>query len=205
MREAAYRLYLQPSESQEELLRDLLLCRYELARSCGFETYAHRALNGSTMERPEVVRNFINELSEKLRSRADADFAIMTQMKRREGGQGSALAEIWDTPYFTTQLRRQSLEEQANEFLPYFSLGGCMEGLDNLLQALYGVRLENTEMEPGSPGTAISTNCLLCTKAKDCSATYTAISSSALVSLTRTAISLSKGANGCPTVPTRCP
>ncbi|XP_016984024.1 mitochondrial intermediate peptidase [Drosophila rhopaloa] len=149
IREAAYRLYLQPSDSQEDLLRDLLLCRHELARSCGFKTYAHRALNGSTMERPEVVHDFIDELSEKLRPRAEADFAKMTQMKRREGGQVSAMAEVWDTPYFTTQMRRQSLEEQANEFLPYFSLGGCMEGLNNLLQSLYGVRLENAEMEPG--------------------------------------------------------
>ncbi|XP_033253613.1 mitochondrial intermediate peptidase-like [Drosophila miranda] len=73
----------------------------------------------------------------------------MTQMNRKESGQHNVLAEIWDTPYFTTQLKRQSLEEQANEFLPYFSLGGCMEGLDNLLQELYGVRLENSEMEPG--------------------------------------------------------
>ncbi|KAH8297311.1 hypothetical protein KR044_010304 [Drosophila immigrans] len=149
MREAAYRLYLQPSDSQEELLKDLLICRNELARSCGFETYAHRALNGSTMESPELVRQFIDELSEQLRPRADADFALMTQMKRKESGQPRALAEIWDTPYFTTQLKRQSLEEQANEFLPYFSLGGCMEGLDNLLHSLYGVRLQTAEMEPG--------------------------------------------------------
>ncbi|XP_033233751.1 mitochondrial intermediate peptidase [Drosophila pseudoobscura] len=149
MREAAYRLYLQPSETQEELLRDLLLCRHELAKSCGFETYAHRALNASTMERPELVHEFIDQLSDQLRPRAEADFALMTQMKRKESGQPNVLAEIWDTPYFTTQLKRQSLEEQANEFLPYFSLGGCMEGLDNLLQALYGVRLENSEMEPG--------------------------------------------------------
>ncbi|EDV38196.1 uncharacterized protein Dana_GF13838 [Drosophila ananassae] len=149
MREAAYRLYLQPSETQESLLRDLLVCRYELARSCGFATYAHRALNGSTMERPERVQEFIDVLSDKLRPRADADFALMSEMKRREGGDIGDLVEIWDTPYFTTQLRRQSLEEQANEFLPYFSLGGCMDGLDNLLQALYGVRLQNTDMEPG--------------------------------------------------------
>ncbi|KAH8272625.1 hypothetical protein KR018_010190 [Drosophila ironensis] len=149
MREAAYRLYLKPSETQEKLLQDLLMCRYELARSCGFDTYAHRALNGSTMERPEVVRDFLDELTAQLRPRAEADFALMTQMKRVECGQASAMAEIWDTPYFTTQLRRQSLEEQANEFLPYFSLGGCMDGLDNLLQALYGVRLENTETKPG--------------------------------------------------------
>ncbi|KAH8241996.1 hypothetical protein KR026_007496 [Drosophila bipectinata] len=149
MREAAYRLYLQPFETQESLLRDLLLCRYELARSCGFETYAHRALNGSTMERPERVQEFIDVLSEKLRPRADADFALMSEMKQRESGEVGVFVEVWDTPYFTTQLRRQSLEEQANEFLPYFSLGGCMDGLDNLLHALYGVRLQNTDMEPG--------------------------------------------------------
>ncbi|XP_050743531.1 mitochondrial intermediate peptidase isoform X2 [Drosophila biarmipes] len=149
MREAAYRLYLLPTDSQEDLLRDLLLCRHELACSCGFDTYAHRALNGSTMEGPEIVREFIDQLSEKLRPRADADFARMTQMKRREGGQADAVAAVWDTPYFTSQLRRESLKAQIDEFLPFFSLGGCMEGLDNLLQALYGVRLENTEMEPG--------------------------------------------------------
>ncbi|XP_030370553.1 mitochondrial intermediate peptidase [Scaptodrosophila lebanonensis] len=149
MREAAYRLYLQPSESQEQLLKDLLMCRHELARSCGFETYAHRALNASTMETPELVREFIDELSEQLRPRADADFAMMTQMKRMESGQPNATVAVWDTPYFTSQLKRQSLEANSNEFLPYFSLGGCMEGLDNLLHALYGVRLENTEMEPG--------------------------------------------------------
>ncbi|ALC41377.1 CG7791 [Drosophila busckii] len=149
MREAAYRLYLKPSDSQEELLQDLLNCRHELARSCGFDTYAHRALNGSTMERPELVREFIDELSEQLRPRANADFSLMTQMKRKESGQPKALVESWDTPYFTAQLKRQALEEQANEFLPYFSLGGCMEGLDNLLHSLYGVRLQCSEMEPG--------------------------------------------------------
>jgi len=124
LREAAYRLYLQPSDSQESLLRDLLLCRHELARSCGFDTYAHRALNGSTMEGPEIVREFIDQLSEKLRPRADADFARMTKMKRRESGQAGAMTEMWDTPYFTSQLRRQSLKAHTNEFLPFFSLGG---------------------------------------------------------------------------------
>ncbi|TMW41274.1 hypothetical protein DOY81_013646, partial [Sarcophaga bullata] len=47
-REAAYRLFLYPSERQEELLSDLLKCRHVLAQNCGFETYAHRALNAST-------------------------------------------------------------------------------------------------------------------------------------------------------------
>uniref|UniRef100_A0A1B0BVW6 Peptidase M3A/M3B catalytic domain-containing protein n=1 Tax=Glossina palpalis gambiensis TaxID=67801 RepID=A0A1B0BVW6_9MUSC len=42
-----------------------------------------------------------------------------------------------------------ALNASADEFLPYFSLGGCMEGLNNLLRSLYGISLQNTIMEPG--------------------------------------------------------
>ena len=80
-REAAYRLFLRPIESQEELLSDLIACRYQLAKTCGFETYAHRALNSSTVEHPTMVKQFIDELSDELRPRAESDFQIMDKMK----------------------------------------------------------------------------------------------------------------------------
>ncbi|TMW45359.1 hypothetical protein DOY81_009559 [Sarcophaga bullata] len=148
-REAAYRLFLYPSERQEELLSDLLKCRHVLAKTCGFETYAHRALNASTVEHPQMVKEFIDELSNELRPRADADFRLMEKMKRKDSGNPQATLQAWDTPYFTSQMKRNALNASANEFLPYFSLGGCMQGLDNLMQSLYGISLQNTEMEPG--------------------------------------------------------
>ena len=148
-REAAYRLFLYPSERQEELLSDLLKCRHVLARTCGFETYAHRALNASTVEHPQMVKEFIDVLSNELRPRADADFRLMEKMKRKDSGNPQATLQAWDTPYFTSQMKRNALNASANEFLPYFSLGGCMQGLDNLMQSLYGISLQNTEMEPG--------------------------------------------------------
>lgn len=148
-REAAYRLFLYPSERQEELLRDLLKCRHVLAKTCGFETYAHRALNASTVEHPQMVKEFIDVLSNELRPRADADFRLMEKIKRKDSGNPQAILQAWDTPYFTSQMKRNALNASANEFLPYFSLGGCMQGLDNLMQSLYGISLQNTEMEPG--------------------------------------------------------
>lgn len=74
-------MFLYPSESQEQLLSDLLKCRDQLARTCGFKTYAHRALNASTVEHPQMVREFIDELSKDLRPRAEADFRTMEKMK----------------------------------------------------------------------------------------------------------------------------
>ncbi|CAD7014867.1 unnamed protein product [Ceratitis capitata] len=148
-REAAYRLFLKPSEQQDQLLKDLLMCRHELARTCGFETYGHRALNASTVEHPRMVREFLDELSHGLRSRADADFRIMEKMKRQHSGIETARLAAWDPPYFTSLMERKSLKANTSEFLPYFSLGGCMEGIDNLMRSLYGISLKNTEMEPG--------------------------------------------------------
>lgn len=46
-------------------------------------------------------------------------------------------------------MERKSLKANTSEFLPYFSLGGCMEGLDNIMRSLYAISLKNTEMEPG--------------------------------------------------------
>lgn len=41
-REAAYKLFLHPNSHQEYLLSEMLKARQELAKICGFKTYAHR-------------------------------------------------------------------------------------------------------------------------------------------------------------------
>lgn len=46
VREAAYRIYLYPDNHQEFLLQELLKVRRELAVTCGFPSYAHRATRG---------------------------------------------------------------------------------------------------------------------------------------------------------------
>lgn len=55
----------------------------------------------------------------------------------------------WDIPYMTNKAKTEWLQAGSAEFSPYFSLGGCMEGLNVLFNQLYGIRLENDEMKPG--------------------------------------------------------
>jgi mitochondrial intermediate peptidase len=149
-REAAYRLYLYPDPHQEDLLSELLRARHDLATICGFKTYGHRALKASTMEHPDVVKEFLDILSEKIAPRAQKDFAIMQQMKLSDGGLNTSL-QAWDSPYFTSRMKNKCLKisSQATEFMPYFSLGGCMEGFNGLMKSLFGIKLENVEMGPG--------------------------------------------------------
>lgn len=56
---------------------------------------------------------------------------------------------LWDTTYFTLKAKKTWLNTSLNEFTPYFSLGSCMDGINNLTQALYGVKLESVPVLPG--------------------------------------------------------
>ncbi|GAB0095067.1 mitochondrial intermediate peptidase [Sergentomyia squamirostris] len=147
-REAAFKLFLYPEQRQDQLLTNILQARHELASICGFPSYAHRALKSSTVEKPDVVNKFLEILTDGLRPRAEEDFKQMAQMKRQENQVQSDLA-AWDTPYYTAKLKKELLKINATDFAPFFSLGACMEGINVVTTSLFGIRLENTEMEPG--------------------------------------------------------
>lgn len=147
-RETAYRLFLYPDDHQQYLLTELLKCRHQLATVCGFPTYAHRALKSSTVETPSMVMEFLDKFSEKLRPQAEADFRTMTKMKQTDLD-GNSVLGAWDTPYYTGIYKKKWLKVSASEFAPYFSLGACMEGVNNVMKALYGVHFEYADLEPG--------------------------------------------------------
>ncbi|XP_059485004.1 mitochondrial intermediate peptidase [Neocloeon triangulifer] len=148
-RQTAYKMFLQPDELQEYFLSEMLTNRHELAKLCGFPTYAHRALKSSTAETPQMVSEFLDQLSSELKPRAEQDFLSMQRLKIAENPESKSLA-AWDVPYLTHKVKKAWLQLGTGaEFAPYLSLGACMEGLDNLIHSLYNIRLVNAEMEFG--------------------------------------------------------
>lgn len=139
VREATYKIFLRPDRHQERLLKDILNSRHNLAQICGYPTYAHRAVQGSTMEEPERVVDFLNILNVELRDRAEKDFEEMKIMKST-----TVTSDImpWDTTFYTAMARDSWFNISNKDYSPYFSLGACMDGISIITQALYGVRLE---------------------------------------------------------------
>lgn len=151
-REWAYRVFLYPDEQQELLLKELLSARHELGLKCGFPSYAHRALKGSTAETPEVVNDFLQILAAKLRTHSEKDLGVMRSMKKVEIGTACDIYP-WDTLYYTRKIKREWLQAPSSDFSPFFSLGNCMEGLNLLVNSLYGIQLKTVEMMPGEAWT----------------------------------------------------
>lgn len=148
VREIAYKVFLYPDPKQEMLLDELLKCRYDLANACDFRTYSERALRGSILKEPSSVMELLETVSEYIRDKASLDFADMTAAKRVETSNGHNLS-VWDVPHFTQKAKRDRFKVCTKEYSPYFSLGACMEGLNIIFNALYGISLVNTEIAKG--------------------------------------------------------
>lgn len=140
VRETAYKLYLKPDETQDDILTNLLRCRLRLAQLCGFESYAHRAVKGSIAGAPEVVDEFLNILNEGVREYANQDYSQMLALKAKDSPNDRQL-NAWDVPYYSANYKKSLYNEKLIQCLPYFSVGVCMDGLNMIFNELYGVRM----------------------------------------------------------------
>ncbi|XP_056139403.1 mitochondrial intermediate peptidase-like [Lampris incognitus] len=148
VREIAYRIYLYPNVDLMNCLEELLKCRHKLAKLVGYESYAHRALKGTMAKAPETVMKFLQLLTDKLADRTAKDFQMMKDMKKKLNPHNSELMP-WDHPYFSGVLRAERYNIEPSLYSPYFSLGACMEGLNNLFSQLYGVSLMSEHSSVG--------------------------------------------------------
>ncbi|XP_067948182.1 mitochondrial intermediate peptidase-like [Watersipora subatra] len=147
VREASYRAYLYPSESQSKLLNELLLSRDKLAKLVGYQSYAERALQGTMTGSPEAANEFLQLLSDKLKPMAVQDFNKMRIIKEKLIGNRSEV-NPWDVSYCTAIARQYSMDVNVGEISSYLSLGACMNGLRLLTEGLFGITLRDVTPNP---------------------------------------------------------
>uniref|UniRef100_A0A6Q2X0D2 Mitochondrial intermediate peptidase n=1 Tax=Esox lucius TaxID=8010 RepID=A0A6Q2X0D2_ESOLU len=86
VREIAYRIFLYPNADMMDCLDDLLKCRNKLAKLVGYESYAHRALQGTMAKTPvlQIIQHLHQPLSTHGFSyRTAIDFEMMKDMKTK--------------------------------------------------------------------------------------------------------------------------
>lgn len=147
-REFVYKTYLQSNQQQESIFRQILVMRQELARVCGFETYSHRANLNMIIETPENVIKFLDECSSSIWSKAEREFDLMRAFKKTTLKSDTPLMP-WDVPIISNSIKKKMFNLDKSDYMNYFSLGSCMEGLNLILNHLYDVRLEVVKLDRG--------------------------------------------------------
>ncbi|CAH8563894.1 unnamed protein product [Schistosoma turkestanicum] len=157
VRLATYYAYYAPIEGQEKCLEQLLNARHEMAQAAGFENYAQRATLYSLAETPENVDEFLQHVCQKLRPISTnivkkhllpivRNFNQKSEILNLQLDRNANLISPSDLSY-ALGIKRQTL--CSHHLTDYFSLGACMEGVSQLANCLFGLRLEVAPVQPG--------------------------------------------------------
>ncbi len=146
LREAMYRAWVTRASDQcgnsdwdnSENIETILVARHEAARLVGFDNYAEYSLATKMAASTDEVIGFLRELADHSRPAAQRELARITEFA------GFAL-EPWDAPFWLEKYKQKKHSISNEELRQYFPVETVMNGLFDLAERLYGIRLSSQD------------------------------------------------------------
>ena len=126
-----------PQWDNAALIDETLALRHELAQLLGFANYAEYSLATKMAQSTAQVMDFLQQLAEKSRPYAEAEYAELQAFARRCDAIDSL--EAWDISYYSEKLRQQKYAVSQEALRPYFPLEKVLEGLFAISGQLFDI------------------------------------------------------------------
>ncbi len=130
----------------EEVLRNLVVARHELAQLAGFNNYAELVTVDKMSGSPERVADFLEDLKGYTADTQDAEYEILLA-RLREEDPGAERLESWQNSYIRSKVRREQYDVDTKVIREYFNYEATRDGILTLVQELFGVRIESWATE----------------------------------------------------------
>ena len=158
LRETMYRSWVtrssgegeQPEWDNSANIESIMALRHEAAQLVGFDSYADYSLATKMAASIDEVIDFLRELAARTRAAAEKELSQLSEFAQR------TLAP-WDTSYWLEKYKQKKHSISNEELRRYFPTQTAVNGLFNLAERLYGIRLESTTTyRPGTKTCAIT-------------------------------------------------
>jgi thimet oligopeptidase len=127
------------------LLDSILYFRGQLANQLGYDTYADYAVATRMAKSPENVWDFVNEIKDKVKIKAEQDYTLLLETKSKLKGTAASSIEEWELSYISRVLKKEQFELDEEKISEYFELNAVIEGVFQITQKLLGLRYEKIE------------------------------------------------------------
>ena len=129
-----------------DIIKQIVSKRQELANLLGFESYAEYSLAPKMAKSSTEVFDFLNQLVDKARPFAQRDYQSLQAFAKNSFNVDKL--EAWDIAYYSEK-QKQALFEITEEVLrPYFPIEKVLKGMFEIVNRLYGMRIEKHEGVP---------------------------------------------------------
>ncbi len=127
----------------------LLELRQAKARLLGYTSFDAYILEDRMARDGARAVAFLEELHGKTQPFFDRENSDLESFRRELEGPGAPPLEPWDVGYYAEKLRKARFDFDEEMLRPYFSLDRVLAGLFQLVETLFGVRVEEKEGVPG--------------------------------------------------------
>jgi oligopeptidase A len=131
-------------DNTSNMLMQLRL-RKEEAHLLGFENYAALSLVPKMARDVTEVDRFLSDIAKRARPFAEQDWRELQDFARSELGLHGEL-QPWDIPFIAERLKQARYAFSENELKQYFPLPKVLEGLFEVIQTVFGVRIQATTL-----------------------------------------------------------
>ncbi len=156
LRERLYRANVgratEPPRDNLTLALKILALRKEKATILGFPDFAELVLSDRMAKTGDKAHAFVEDLRARIAPAFERERAELDAFVRETAGEAALPLAPWDVAYHAEKLRRQRFDFDDEALRPYFPLDRVSEGLFEVAERLYGVRVVPwTSAEPGGP------------------------------------------------------
>jgi oligopeptidase A len=131
-------------DNTQNMLEQLRL-RDEEARMLGFANYAALSLAPKMANTVDEVDLFLTNFAIKSKPFAQKDWQELCEYAKAELGFTDGL-EPWDIPFAAERLKQARYSFSENELKQYFPLPKVLDGLFQVIQTLFGVKIESADL-----------------------------------------------------------
>eukprot|EP01112_Ceratiomyxa_fruticulosa_P010067 TRINITY_DN2649_c0_g1_i1.p1 TRINITY_DN2649_c0_g1~~TRINITY_DN2649_c0_g1_i1.p1 ORF type:complete len:726 (-),score=113.10 TRINITY_DN2649_c0_g1_i1:41-2218(-) len=144
-REKAYKSRFMEGQETVETLESLLEARYQIAKITGFESYADLVLRSTLAKTTSNVNSLLNQLAPHFMRKAQQETALLASEKKKHEPEDVLFP--WDEQFYIEKVRQSSHIIKGEVVKDYFSISNCLEGVNILVNSLYGLETKEVPLE----------------------------------------------------------
>ena len=152
IREKLYRAFVMrasaqsnPTYDNEPIIKQLLQLKTEASKLLGYSNFAEKSLSRKMAKRIEAVQSLTDLLYVKAYPAAARELDELKAFAKEEGLQGEL--QLWDVPFYSELQKKKLFDYSEEDIRPYFPFPTVLQGLFDVIQRLFGVRIEAADGE----------------------------------------------------------
>ncbi|MEQ8240247.1 MAG: M3 family metallopeptidase [Cyclobacteriaceae bacterium] len=151
LREQLYKAYMSKclkgdEYDNQDLLKQIVSLRAEIARLLGYETYAKYVLEERMAQEPTQVFAFLEDLMQRALPKAKEEVEEIKEFMKELGA--SHHLERWDWAYYSEKLRKKKYDLDDELTKPYFKLENVIQGVFTTSEKLYDISFKRNNDLP---------------------------------------------------------